>query len=201
MTLAHAYLDARNYRRAEEVLQSALMHDPQDAMLLTALALAQHLRRRQRRRGAKRTRARWRWRPRTPTRCGSTRRSSVRWGPQAGSLVVGAASGRRGSAGRFDPLRVRENPAQRRRRGGCPARGHRGAAPAAGRCRLPQPGGHGAQRVGPISGINSGIPGGAAAGARTRHGVAQHRCQPSPSARSSPVRWRGFARPRGWIRA
>ena len=43
MTLAQAYLDAGNYRRAEEVLKSALTESPQDAMLLTAVALAQHL--------------------------------------------------------------------------------------------------------------------------------------------------------------
>ena len=43
MTLAQAYLDAGNHRRAEEVLKSALTESPQDAMLLTAVALAQHL--------------------------------------------------------------------------------------------------------------------------------------------------------------
>ena len=42
ITLANSYMEARNYRRAEEVLRSALMHNPHDATLLTELARAQH---------------------------------------------------------------------------------------------------------------------------------------------------------------
>jgi Flp pilus assembly protein TadD len=44
ITLANNYMDARNYRRAEEVLRTALVHDPHHARLLTALARSQHLR-------------------------------------------------------------------------------------------------------------------------------------------------------------
>jgi tetratricopeptide (TPR) repeat protein len=43
ITLACSYMDARNYRRAEEVLRSALVHNPHNAALLTELARAQHL--------------------------------------------------------------------------------------------------------------------------------------------------------------
>jgi len=43
LTLARVYRTARNYRRAEEVLRSALVHNPQDAILLTELAFTQHL--------------------------------------------------------------------------------------------------------------------------------------------------------------
>jgi Flp pilus assembly protein TadD len=42
MTLANSYMDARNYRRAEEVLRKALVHDPHHARLLTELARSQH---------------------------------------------------------------------------------------------------------------------------------------------------------------
>jgi tetratricopeptide (TPR) repeat protein len=42
MTLANTYMEARNYRRAEEVLRSALVHYPHNARLLTELARAQH---------------------------------------------------------------------------------------------------------------------------------------------------------------
>lgn len=41
--LAIGYLDARNYQRAEEVLRSALTHNPQDVMLLTEMARAKFL--------------------------------------------------------------------------------------------------------------------------------------------------------------
>lgn len=41
--LAVGYLDARNYPRAEEVLRSALTHNPQDVMLLTEMARAKFL--------------------------------------------------------------------------------------------------------------------------------------------------------------
>jgi tetratricopeptide (TPR) repeat protein len=44
ISLANTYADARNYRRAEEVLRSALVHDPHNAGLLTELARAEHLR-------------------------------------------------------------------------------------------------------------------------------------------------------------
>ena len=44
LTVADRYLEARNYRRAEEVLRSALVHNPHHAGLLTELARAQHLR-------------------------------------------------------------------------------------------------------------------------------------------------------------
>lgn len=44
ITLATSYTEARNYRRAEEVLRSALVHNPHNATLLTELARAQHLR-------------------------------------------------------------------------------------------------------------------------------------------------------------
>ena len=40
--LANTYMEARNYRRAEEVLRSALLHNPHDATLLTELARAQY---------------------------------------------------------------------------------------------------------------------------------------------------------------
>jgi tetratricopeptide (TPR) repeat protein len=43
ITLANGYAEARNYRRAEEVLRSALVHDPHNAALLTELARVQHL--------------------------------------------------------------------------------------------------------------------------------------------------------------
>jgi len=43
ITLSNAYMQARNYRRAEEVLRSALIHDPHNGRLLTELARAQHL--------------------------------------------------------------------------------------------------------------------------------------------------------------
>ena len=43
LTLANAYMEARNYRRAEEVLSSALVHYPHNSQLLTELARAQHL--------------------------------------------------------------------------------------------------------------------------------------------------------------
>jgi Flp pilus assembly protein TadD len=42
MDLASAYMEARNYRRAEEVLRSALVHYPHNSRLLTELARAQH---------------------------------------------------------------------------------------------------------------------------------------------------------------
>lgn len=42
LTLADGYLRARNYRRAEEVLRSALVHYPHNSRLLTELARAQH---------------------------------------------------------------------------------------------------------------------------------------------------------------
>lgn len=42
ITLACSYMDARNYRRAEEVLRSALVHNPHNAALLTELARAQN---------------------------------------------------------------------------------------------------------------------------------------------------------------
>jgi tetratricopeptide (TPR) repeat protein len=42
LTLALGYLDAHNYRRAEEVLRSALVHSPHNTRLLTELARAQH---------------------------------------------------------------------------------------------------------------------------------------------------------------
>lgn len=42
VTLACAYLDARNHRRAEEVLRSALTQDPHNPRLLTELARAQY---------------------------------------------------------------------------------------------------------------------------------------------------------------
>lgn len=42
LTMADAYMQARNYRRAEEVLRSALVHDPHNARLLSELARAQH---------------------------------------------------------------------------------------------------------------------------------------------------------------
>jgi Flp pilus assembly protein TadD len=42
MTLADSYMEARNYRRAAEVLRSALVHNPHNARLLTDLARAQH---------------------------------------------------------------------------------------------------------------------------------------------------------------
>ena len=40
--LANTYMEARNYRRAEEVLRSALLHNPHDATLFTELARAQY---------------------------------------------------------------------------------------------------------------------------------------------------------------
>jgi tetratricopeptide (TPR) repeat protein len=43
ITLANTYVDARNYRRAEEVLRSALAHYPHNSRVLTELARAQHL--------------------------------------------------------------------------------------------------------------------------------------------------------------
>jgi tetratricopeptide (TPR) repeat protein len=43
LTLANGYAEARNYRRAEEVLRSALVHNPHNAALLTDLARVQHL--------------------------------------------------------------------------------------------------------------------------------------------------------------
>lgn len=43
MTLASSYMEAHNYRRAEEVLRSALAHDPHNASLLIELARTQHL--------------------------------------------------------------------------------------------------------------------------------------------------------------
>jgi tetratricopeptide (TPR) repeat protein len=43
LTLANGYMEARNYRRAEEVLRSALVRHPHNARLLTELARAQHL--------------------------------------------------------------------------------------------------------------------------------------------------------------
>jgi tetratricopeptide (TPR) repeat protein len=43
LTLANGYTEARNYRRAEEVLRSALVHHPHNARLLTELARTQHL--------------------------------------------------------------------------------------------------------------------------------------------------------------
>src|SRR6478752_5574490 len=174
MTLAQAYLDAGNYRRAEEVLKSALTESPQDAMLLTAVALAQHLlgdyaaaeRTRRAGRGAR------------GSRPDAGLRGGPRFlGPQSGSLIVGAAGGRRGATGSLHPLHLRGNPAQRRRRGGRPARGHRVVAPAAGRCRQPQHGWHGPLRTRSISRIDSGVRGGAATGAGTRVGVGQHRCE------------------------
>jgi tetratricopeptide (TPR) repeat protein len=42
LKLALGYLEARNYRRAEEVLREALVHSPHNARLLTELARAQH---------------------------------------------------------------------------------------------------------------------------------------------------------------
>jgi tetratricopeptide (TPR) repeat protein len=42
LTLANGYMEARNYRRAEEVLRSALVHYPHNGRLLTELARAQH---------------------------------------------------------------------------------------------------------------------------------------------------------------
>lgn len=44
VTLANGYMHARNYRRAEEVVRSALVHNPHSARLLTELARAQHFR-------------------------------------------------------------------------------------------------------------------------------------------------------------
>src|SRR5207249_11473855 len=44
VTLANRYMDARNYRRAEEVVRSALVHNPHSARLLTELARAQFFR-------------------------------------------------------------------------------------------------------------------------------------------------------------
>jgi len=41
--LAIGYLEARNYQRAEEVLRSALTHNPQDVMLLTEMARTKFL--------------------------------------------------------------------------------------------------------------------------------------------------------------
>lgn len=41
--VARSYMHTRNYRRAEEVLRSALTTDPHNAALLTELARAQHL--------------------------------------------------------------------------------------------------------------------------------------------------------------
>ena len=43
LALGHTYLEARNYRRAEEVLGTALAQDPQNPDLLIAVARAQHL--------------------------------------------------------------------------------------------------------------------------------------------------------------
>jgi tetratricopeptide (TPR) repeat protein len=43
ITLANGYTEAHNYRRAEEVLRSALVHNPHNAALLTELARVQHL--------------------------------------------------------------------------------------------------------------------------------------------------------------
>jgi Tfp pilus assembly protein PilF len=40
--LAISYVETRNFHRAEEVLRSALAHDPENARLLTELARAQH---------------------------------------------------------------------------------------------------------------------------------------------------------------
>lgn len=42
LTLSNAYMQARNYRRAEEVLRSALVRDPHNARLLAELARAQY---------------------------------------------------------------------------------------------------------------------------------------------------------------
>jgi Tfp pilus assembly protein PilF len=42
LALANGYMSARNYRRAEEVLRSALVHSPHNARLMTELARAQH---------------------------------------------------------------------------------------------------------------------------------------------------------------
>lgn len=44
IALANRYLAAKNYRRAEEVLRSALLHNPHNSDLLIELARAQHLR-------------------------------------------------------------------------------------------------------------------------------------------------------------
>jgi tetratricopeptide (TPR) repeat protein len=44
ITLANGYMEARNYRRAEEVLRSELAHYPHNSRLLTELARAQHFR-------------------------------------------------------------------------------------------------------------------------------------------------------------
>jgi Flp pilus assembly protein TadD len=44
ITMARRYTEARNYRRAEEVLRDALVHNPHDAQLLTELARVQHVR-------------------------------------------------------------------------------------------------------------------------------------------------------------
>ena len=198
MTLAQAYLDAGNYRRAEEVLQSALTESPQDAMLLTAMALAQHL----------------------LGDYAAAERSAL------GALAVapGEADPMRVYASILDSLGrnqealswarravdaapldpsthydLRGTPAQRRRRGGRPARGHRVVAPAAGRCRRPQHDWHGPLPTGSISRIDSGVRGGAATGARTRVGVAQHRCEPGEAQEVLQRACAGFARPRGWI--
>jgi len=43
LTLANGYIEARNYRRAEEVLREALVQYPHNARLLTELARSQHL--------------------------------------------------------------------------------------------------------------------------------------------------------------
>jgi Flp pilus assembly protein TadD len=55
LDLANTYMAARNYRRAEEVLRSALLHNPHDATLLTERA-GPALPRRQQGRGAERPR-------------------------------------------------------------------------------------------------------------------------------------------------
>lgn len=43
LTVASSYAEAYNYRRAEEVLRAALVHNPHHAALLTELARVQHL--------------------------------------------------------------------------------------------------------------------------------------------------------------
>jgi Tfp pilus assembly protein PilF len=76
ISLANTYADARNYRRAEEVLRSALVHDPHNAGLLTELARAQHLRG-DNTAAEKSARNALPSHRTTPMRCGSTRRSSL----------------------------------------------------------------------------------------------------------------------------
>ena len=121
----NTYMEARNYRRAEEVLRSALLHNPHDATLLdrvgagAALAAATTApRSRALERAGGRARS-------APTRCGSTRRSSMSWGV-SGRRCHGR--GERSTRLRWTvrSVRVRQDPAQRGRCGGCAARGDRG---------------------------------------------------------------------------